>query len=161
MFGAPALMYGTPCINLLPARLPCEPLHHTQAKNSMKILVIAAGLLACQIAPAWSESEFQITCPGRATMTVSRASYGLSTLMWPKRHFQVAAGQQRFHLEGGDSVAVTRFRNGDRLVINKESGETFFVYAQSDKLVPCQRSVKRDAAIVSLDRYDDRQHASS
>ena len=91
----------------------------------MKILVIAAGLLACQVAPAWSESEFQITCPGRATMTVSRASYGLSTRMWPKRHFQVAAGQQRLHLEGGDSVAITRFRNGDRLVINKESGNLF------------------------------------
>jgi len=127
----------------------------------MKAIAIVAGLLACQIAPAWSASEFQIVCEGRPAMTVSRASYGLSTLMWPKRHFQVAAGQQRTHLQDGDKVAITRFRNGDQLVINKSSGETFFVYAQSNKLVPCRRTEKRDAGIVSLERYDDRQHASS
>lgn len=127
----------------------------------MKAITLAALLMACQIAPAWSESEFQITCPGRPTMTVSRAAYGLSTLMWPTRHFQIAAGQQRTHLQDGDKVAITRFRNGDQLIVNKNSGETFFVYADSDKLLPCKRTEKRDADILSLERYDDRQHPSS
>ncbi|KGT93226.1 hypothetical protein QMZ65_11220 [Pantoea sp. EABMAA-21] len=127
----------------------------------MKAIAIAVGLMACHIAPAWSETEFQITCPGRPTMTVSRAEYGLSTLMWPTRHFQIAAGQQRTRLQGGDKVAITRFRNGDQLIVNKNNDDTFFVYADSDKLIPCNRTEKRDAEILSLERYDDSQRPNS
>jgi len=127
----------------------------------MKALVMAVGVLACQIAPARSETEYQITCPGRPTMTVSRAEYGLSTLMWPTRHFQIAAGQQRTSLKGGDKVAITRFRNGDQLIVNKKNDETFFVYANSNKLLPCSRSDKRDAQILSLERYDDSARPNS
>ncbi|ORM69327.1 hypothetical protein HA48_19405 [Pantoea wallisii] len=127
----------------------------------MKAITITLALMVCYITPAWSESEFQINCPGRPVMTVSRADYGLSTLMWPSRHFQVAAGQQRTRLKEGDKVSITRFRNGDQLIVNKNSGETFFVYAGSDKLMPCSRTEKRDAEIISLERYDDRQHPSS
>ena len=127
----------------------------------MKAIAIAVGLMACQIAPAWSETQFQITCPGRPTMTVSRANYGLSTLTWPKRHFQVAAGQQRTSLKSGDKVAITRFRNGDQLIVNKNNDETFFVYANSNKLLPCARTEKRDAEILSLERYDDSQRPNS
>jgi hypothetical protein len=127
----------------------------------MKAIAIAVGLMASHIAPAWSETEFQITCPGRPTMTVSRAEYGLSTLMWPTRHFQIAAGQQRTRLQGGDKVAITRFRNGDQLIVNKNNDDTFFVYADSDKLIPCNRTEKRDAEILSLERYDDSQRPNS
>lgn len=127
----------------------------------MKAIVITVGVLACQIAPAWSETEYQITCPGRPTMTVSRAEYGLSTLMWPTRHFQIAAGQQRTSLQGGDKVAITRFRNGDQLIVNKKNDETFFVYANSNKLLPCSRTDKRDAQILSLERYDDSARPNS
>lgn len=127
----------------------------------MKAIAIAVGLMACQIAPAWSDSEFQITCPGRPTMTVSRAGYGLSTLMWPSRHFQVAAGQQRTRLQGGDKVAITRFRNGDQLIVNKNNDDTFFVFANSDKLIPCNRTEKRDTETLSLERYDDNQRPNS
>lgn len=127
----------------------------------MKAIVMAVGVLACQIAPAWSETEYQITCPGRPTMTVSRAEYGLSTLMWPTRHFQIAAGQQRTSLKGGDRVAITRFRNGDQLIVNKKNDETFFVYANSNKLLPCSRTDKRDAQILSLERYDDSARPNS
>ena len=127
----------------------------------MKATIMAVGLLACYAAPAWSESEFQITCPGRATMTVSRANYGLSTLMWPAHHFQVAAGQQRTKLKEGDKVAITRFRNGDQLIVNKSNDEIFFVYADSDKLLPCNRTEKRDVDTLSLERYDDRQSPNS
>jgi uncharacterized protein YfaP (DUF2135 family) len=127
----------------------------------MKAAIIAATLLACHIAPAWSESEFQINCPGRPTMTVSRAEYGLSTVMWPKGHFQVAAGQQRTRLQDGDKVAITRFRNGDQLIVNKSSDQMFFVYRGSDKLLPCSRTDKRDVDIISLERYDDSQHPNS
>lgn len=127
----------------------------------MKAIAIAVGLAACHIMPAWSDTEFQITCPGRATMTVSRAEYGLSTLMWPTRHFQIAAGQQRASIKGGDKVAITRFRNGDQLIVNKDNGDTFFVYANSDKLLPCNRTEKRDTEILSLERYDDSQRPNS
>jgi len=127
----------------------------------MKAALIALGLLACHIAPAWSETEFQLNCPGRATMTVSRAEYGLTTLMWPQGHFQIAAGQQRTRLEAGDKVAITRFRNGDQLIVNQRSQATFFVYRDSDKLLPCSRSEKRDVDALSLERYDDRQHADT
>jgi hypothetical protein len=122
---------------------------------------MAVGVLACQIAPAWSETEYQITCLGRPTMTLSRAEYGLSTLMWPTRHFQIAGGQQRTSLKGGDKVAITRFRNGDQLIVNKNNGETFFVYANSNKLLPCRHSEKRDTEILSLERYDDRARPNS
>ena len=127
----------------------------------MKSALIALGLLACHVAPAWSESEFQINCPGRPTMTISRAEYGLTTLMWPQRHFQIAAGQQRTRLQAGDKVAITSFRNGDQLIVNQRSEATFFVYRDSDKLVPCSRSEKRDVEALSLERYDDRQHSNS
>ncbi|MCZ4058651.1 hypothetical protein O3W44_05560 [Pantoea sp. LMR881] len=127
----------------------------------MKAAMIAAGLLACQIAPAWSESEFQINCPGRPVMTVSRANYGLSTVMWPEGHFQIASGQQRARLDEGDKVAITRFRNGDQLIVNKSSQEIFFVYRDSDKLLPCRRTNKREVDVLSLERYDDSQHPNS
>jgi hypothetical protein len=127
----------------------------------MKSALIALGLLACHVAPAWSESEFQINCPGRPTMTISRAEYGLATLMWPQNHFQIAAGQQRTRLQAGDKVAITRFRNGDQLIVNQRSEATFFVYRDSDKLVPCSRSEKRDVEALSLERYDDRQRSDS
>lgn len=127
----------------------------------MKAAFIAVGLLACQIAPAWSESEFQINCPGRPVMTISRAEYGLSTLMWPQGHFQIASGQQRTRLKEGDKVAITRFRNGDQLIVNKSTEETFFVYRDSDKLLPCRRTDKRDVDVLSLERDNDSQHPDS
>jgi len=127
----------------------------------MKAALIALGLLASSIAPAWSETEFQLTCPGRPTMTISRADYGLTTLMWPPRHFQIASGQQRTRLDAGDRVAITRFRNGDQLIVNQRSQATFFVYRDSDKLLPCSRSAKRDVDALSLARYDDRQHTET
>lgn len=127
----------------------------------MKAALIALGLLACYSAPVWSETEFQLNCPGRATMTVSRAEYGLTTLMWPEHHFQIAAGQQQTRLEAGDKVAITHFRNGDQLIVNQRNQATFFVYRDSDKLLPCSRSEKRDVDALSLERYDDRQRSDS
>ncbi len=90
-------------------------------------------------------------------MTVGRADYGLSTLMWPKHHFQVASGQQRTRLKQGDNVAITRFRNGDQLIVNQDTNETFFVFANSNKLLACMRSEKRDVEVLSLERNDNSQ----
>lgn len=127
----------------------------------MKATLFTLGLLSCAIAPAWSETQFQITCPGRSTMTISRAAYGLSTLTWPQHHFQIAAGEQHTRLQGGDRVAITRFRNGDQLIVNKASEETFFVYRDSNRLLPCSRSETRDVDQLSLEPYDDRAHPHS
>lgn len=127
----------------------------------MKAARLALCLLACYSASAWSESEFQLHCPGRPTMTISRAEYGLSTLSWPQQHFQIAAGQLHTRINGGDNVAITRFRNGDQLIVNKSNLDTFFVYHDSDKLVPCSRSAMRDVDALSLERYGDRQRNDS
>lgn len=127
----------------------------------MKKVLLAVGLLSLWTASAHSETEFQITCPGRAAMTVSRAHYGLTTLMWPQRHFQVAAGQTKHRMENGAQVSITRFRNGDRLVVNQTSGQIWFAYRDSQQLQPCSRSAKRDVEAVTLERFDDRARVDS
>lgn len=127
----------------------------------MKACLITFALLAVTIAPVAAETQFQITCPGRPTMTISRAHYGLSTLMWPQHHFQIAAGEQRIRTDGGDRIAITRFRNGDQLMVNKNSDETFFVYHDTERLLPCSRSEIRDVDTLSLEQYDDRAHPHS
>ncbi|ARJ43896.1 hypothetical protein B1H58_18800 [Pantoea alhagi] len=127
----------------------------------MRKLLLAAGLLTLFTSSARSETEFQITCPGRAVMTISRAQHGLTTLMWPQRHFQVASGQVRHTLENGAKVAITRFRNGDRLIINQSSGKVWFAYRNTNKLLPCSRSAKREVEAITLERFDDRGHIDS
>ncbi|OON41511.1 hypothetical protein BTJ39_05780 [Izhakiella australiensis] len=94
--------------------------------------------------------EFQLTCPGRATMTVSRVYYGLTTLLWPEHQFQIAAGKTFSRLDNGDRVSVTLFRNGDQMMVDDRTGETFFSYAGSNKVIPCQRSANRAIQIVTL-----------
>lgn len=127
----------------------------------MKAARLALCLIAGFSASAWSESEFQIQCPGRPVMTVSRAQYGLSTLYWPKQHFQIAAGQLQTRTDNGDKVAITRFRNGDQLIVNKSNLDTFFVYHDSDDLIPCRRTTTHEVDALSLERYDDRQRNDS
>ena len=120
----------------------------------MSIKSLAACLLVFSAFPAHSDNEFQITCPGRATMTITRAQYGLTTAMWPNHHFQVAAGKQRSQINGVNKVSITRFRNGDQLIVDKSSGETFFAFTGSSELVSCSRSRDRQTSAISLERYD-------
>lgn len=127
-------------------------------RYSVAALLMLAGLSAVS---AQAETEFQITCSGRATMTVSRAAYGLSTLMWGEHHFQIASGQTRSRINDGDKVAITQFRNGDQLIVNKSSGETFFAFNDSDNLTPCNRSADRDTQSVTLERWDAAAHVDS
>lgn len=99
-------------------------------------------------------TEFQITCPGRPTMTVTKAQYGLTTLMWPGDHFQIAAGNQRSRTENGDKVSIILFRNGDQMVVNQSDENIFFSYDGANKLVSCTRSSERDNNAVELQRTD-------
>lgn len=123
---------------------------------------IAAGcFVACAAFNAWATSdtpklntEFQITCPGRPTMTVTKAQYGLTTLMWQGDHFQIAAGNQRSKTENGDKVSIVLFRNGDQMVVNKSDENIFFSYDGENKLVSCTRSSERDNNAVELQRTD-------
>ena len=127
----------------------------------MKKVLLTAGLCSLFTFSAQSETEFQLSCPGRAAMTISRAHYGLTTLMWPQHYFQVASGQIKHTLEDGSKVTLTRFRNGDRLIINQSSGEAWFAAHGSNELTPCSRSAKRDVEAVTLERYDARAHIDS
>ncbi|WP_067703329.1 hypothetical protein [Erwinia sp. ErVv1] len=99
-------------------------------------------------------AEFQITCPGRQTMTVTEAQYGLTTLMWPGNHFQIAAGQQQSSTDSGTRVSIVLFRNGDQMIVNKADQETFFSFEGAKKLVPCSRSSERENSAVTLQRTD-------
>lgn len=123
---------------------------------------IAAGcLLACSSFAAWGETDshpqntqFQITCAGRPTMTVTKAQYGLTTLKWPGDHFQIAAGNQRSQTDSGVKVSIVLFRNGDQMIVNKTDGKTFFSFNGDNKLVPCSRSSERENNAVTLQRTD-------
>ncbi|WP_338562986.1 hypothetical protein [Erwinia sp. E_sp_B04_7] len=124
-------------------------------------IIAAASLLASAIFPAHANTttsdlntKFQITCPGRQTMTVTKAQYGLTTLMWPGDHFQIAAGHQRSETKNGDKVSIILFRNGDQMVVNKSDEEVFFSYDGEPKLVSCSRSSERVNSTVELQRTD-------
>jgi hypothetical protein len=124
--------------------------------------IIAAGcLIACASLPVRAtsdsprlNSEFQITCPGRPTMTVTKAQYGLTTLMWPGDHFQIAAGKQHSETKNGDKVSIVLFRNGDQMVVNQSDENIFFSYDGVNKLVSCTRSSEKDNSAVELQHTD-------
>jgi len=130
---------------------------------------IAAGcLIACASFTVGATSDsprlntkFQISCPGRPTMTVTKAQYGLTTLMWPGDHFQIAAGKQRSETENGDKVSIVLFRNGDQMVVNQSDENIFFSYDGANKLVSCTRSSERDNNAVELQRTDASGHLAS
>lgn len=124
-------------------------------------LPAVAGLCACSFfahasssAEPLQNSEYQITCPGRPTMTVANAQYGLTTLMWAGDNFQIASGSQQSRADNGDKVAMVLFRNGDQMVMNKSTDETFFSYNGQNKLVSCSRSRERENSTVTLQRTD-------
>ncbi|MEN4978102.1 hypothetical protein ABEI05_08265 [Erwinia billingiae] len=106
-------------------------------------------------------TEFQITCPGRPTMTVTQAQYGLTTLMWPGDNFQIAAGNQRSKTDNGVKVSIVLFRNGDQMVVNTSDDDTFFSYSGVQKLVPCSRSSERENSAVDLQRTDSSGNVAS
>ncbi|MEM6159642.1 hypothetical protein AAH446_03615 [Erwinia sp. P6884] len=124
------------------------------------IRTIAAGcLLASASFAAWSDTgsqniQFQITCDGRPTMTVTKARYGLTTIKWPGNHFQVASGHKRSHLESGTKVSIVLFRNGDQMIVNKSNDDTYFSFDGVGTLVPCSRSPERENQAVQLQRTD-------
>lgn len=93
---------------------------------------------------AKADTEFQIQCPGRQTMTILRAEYGLSMLMWPKQHFLLAAGEKVSQLADGDRVSITQFRNGDERIRDRGNGIVYFDYEDSANPVECSHTGMRD-----------------
>lgn len=123
-------------------------------KTLIAMIAITAGIVYSQTAAAYAApddgDEFQITCAGRPTMTIDRAEYGISTLMWGVDNFQIAAGEDRTRLQDGQPVTITLFRNGDQLMVDKATQNTFFVYAGTTELVPCERTYTRPDPLVTL-----------
>ncbi|WP_233598502.1 hypothetical protein [Erwinia sp. 198] len=124
-------------------------------------LLALGGLCACSFFAQSSEgtaplqnSEYQITCPGRPTMTVTNAQYGLTTVLWAGDNFQIASGSQQSRTDNGDKVAIVLFRNGDQMVMNKSTNETFFSYEGRKTLVSCSRTGERENSTVTLQRTD-------
>ncbi len=125
-------------------------------------LIAAGSLLFCTTFPTWGSnasppplnSKFQITCPGRATMTVTSAQYGLTTVTWAGDQFQIAAGTQQSKTDSGVKVSIVLFRNGDQMIVNKADSETFFSYSGEKNLVSCSRSGERENTTVNLQRRD-------
>lgn len=118
-------------------------------KSLLTALMLLMPLTAAMAAPDDGD-EFQISCQGRQTMTIDRAEYGISTLMWGGDNFQIAAGQQRTRLSDGQPVSITLFRNGDQLMIDQATQNTFFVYAGTSALVPCERTFTRPDPLLTL-----------
>lgn len=124
--------------------------------------LIAAGSLLVATFAAWGSdasapmqnSEFQINCAGRPTMTVTKAQYGLTTLMWAGDHFQIASGEQHSKTESGDKVTIVLFRNGDQMIVNQPDDKTFFSYSDGKDLVSCSRTGERENSTVTLQRTD-------
>ncbi len=116
---------------------------------------------AFALTPPNDGDEFQISCPGRDTMTVDRAEYGISTLMWGTGNFQIAAGQERTRLSDGQPVWITMFRNGDQLMVDKATQNTFFVYAGTTALVPCERTFTRPDPLLTLTPWSDTHMAQN
>ena len=124
-------------------------------------LFAVGSLLACSFlahasdsAEPMQNSEYQISCAGRPTMTVTNAQYGLTTILWAGDNFQIASGSQQSHTDSGDKVEIVLFRNGDQMVINRSSNETFFSYNGQKKLVSCSRTSERENSTVTLQRTD-------
>lgn len=116
---------------------------------------------AFALTPPNDGDEFQISCPGRDTMTIDRAEYGISTLMWGTDNFQIAAGQERTRLSDGQPVWITMFRNGDQLMVDKATQNTFFVYAGTQALVPCERTFTRPDPLLTLTPWSDTHTAQN
>lgn len=123
-------------------------------KNVITLLAILMPLTAAVAAPNDGD-EFQISCQGRQTMTIDRAEYGISTLMWGTDNFQIAAGQERTRLQDGQPVSITLFRNGDQLMVDQATQNTFFVYAGTSALVPCERTFTRPDPLLTLTPWSD------
>jgi len=103
------------------------------------ILLCVGVLLYASSAFGAVEKEFNIECLGRPPMTVVRANYGLSMLMWSQSNFVIASGQNISHLPNGDKVSITQFRDGDQLFDDKSNGDIFFEYLHSENLQYCHR----------------------
>ncbi len=123
-------------------------------KTLIAMIALTAGMVYSQTAAANAApddgDEFQISCPGRSTMTIDRAEYGISTLTWGGDNFQIAAGQDRTRLQDGQPVSITLFRNGDQLMVDNATRNTFFVYAGTTTLVPCERTYTRPDPLLTL-----------
>ncbi len=123
--------------------------------------LVPGGLFVCSFfahasdsAEPMQNSEYQITCPGRPTMTVTHAQYGLTTILWAGDNFQIASGSQQSRTDNGDKVAMVLFRNGDQMVMNQSTNETFFSFNGKKSLVSCSRTGERENSTVTLQRTD-------
>ncbi|MDK1703640.1 hypothetical protein OSR40_007780 [Serratia rubidaea] len=98
-------------------------------------------------------SVLRLNCPERAMMTVTRFNYGLTTLAWAERHFQVAAGVKRNHTAEGSPFRVISFRNGDDLVYLPEKHLHIFFYADRENPVVCEDIDAFTTHAIKFPRY--------
>lgn len=127
------------------------------------VLLACITFAACgsQTTPPVLNTEYQINCPGRPTMTVTNAQFGLTTVMWAGDNFQIAVGSQQSHTSDGVKVAITLFRNGDQMMVNETNRQTWFSWSGGQKLVECSRSGERENSTVTLQHTDDSPSVTS
>ncbi|QPT15193.1 hypothetical protein I6G37_09710 [Serratia rubidaea] len=121
----------------------------------LKTLNIATASLICILTPVLGHtaSVLRLDCPERALMTVTRFNYGLTTLEWAERHFQVAAGVKRNKTAEGSPFRVISFRNGDDLVYFPEKHLHVFFYGGSTNPVVCKDIDTFTTHAIKLPRY--------
>ncbi|CAI1018239.1 hypothetical protein [Serratia liquefaciens] len=98
-------------------------------------------------------TAFRLDCPERTWMIVTHFKYGLTTLKWAEHHFQVASGFKHNKTSGGSPYRVTSFRNGDDLVYFPQNKTYFFLYADREKPVICEKTKSFTTHAILLPRY--------
>ncbi|MEB6335631.1 hypothetical protein [Serratia rhizosphaerae] len=116
-------------------------------------VIMACLIYILQPSSGHAASVLRLNCPERAMMTVTRFNYGLTTLEWAERHFQVAAGVKRNKTAEGSPFRAISFRNGDDLVYLPEKHLHIFFYANRDKPVVCEDIDTFTTHAIKLPRY--------
>ncbi|MDK2365040.1 hypothetical protein P2G82_12610 [Citrobacter braakii] len=99
--------------------------------------VICAILLNVSTFPALANTAIILSCPQRQDVTISRFSYGLSTMKWDD-NFIVASGIKKDMTENDIPFRVTHFVNGDDLFFFPEDQKYILMYAGNNDADRCR-----------------------
>jgi hypothetical protein len=124
----------------------------------LKILLLLS-LITLLISPTFAATAVKLSCSIRNNVTVSQFKYQLSTMKWDNR-FQIASGVKHARTKNNIPYAVTRFRNGDKLVVFEDSQQYFLVYANSDTPDRCELIESYDYDVTELPRFHKLSSAS-
>ena len=117
----------------------------------MKILLLLS-LITLISSPSFAATAIRLSCNLRSSVTISHFKYQLSTMKWADR-FQIASGVNHARTKNNAPYVVTHFRNGDDLVVFKDTQQYFLLYADSDTPDQCYVKDTFTYDILDLPRF--------